>query len=230
MAAKKQRRVKVKNGEGRIRTRNQRIILRAAIKVFAKKGYDGTRISDIAKVSGLPKPNVYYYFKTKEAIYRAVIKDILTAWDKALEELDAARDPGEAIAGYISAKLEYSRKHADESKIFAYESARGAPLLTPATMRHMKEHTWERERVFDAWIKAGRMDPVSVQHLFIMLWATTQFYADVDAMARTGLDTRALSAGHFEQAEKTITRIVLKGCGIDMPAKTTPKAKPRARK
>ncbi len=50
-------------------------------------------ISEIAKVSGLPKPNVYYYFKTKEAIYKAIIKDLLAAWDKALEELDPARDP-----------------------------------------------------------------------------------------------------------------------------------------
>jgi AcrR family transcriptional regulator len=230
MAAKKQRRVKAKNGEGRIRTRNQRIIMRAAIKVFAKKGYDGTRISEIAKVSGLPKPNVYYYFKTKDAIYKAIIRDILTAWDEALEELDASRDPGEAIAGYIRAKLEYSRKHTDESKIFANESARGAPLLTPANIRHMKEHTWERERVFRAWIEAGRMDPVNIQHLFIMLWATTQFYADVDAMARAGLDTRALSAGHFEQAEQTIVRIVLKGCGIDQLAKVAQKARSRARK
>lgn len=230
MAAKKQRRAKTKNGDGRIRAYNQRIIMRAAIKVFAKKGYDGTRISEIAKVSRLPKPNVYYYFKTKDAIYRTIIKNLLAAWDKALEELDPARDPAEAIAGYIRAKLEYSRKHTAESKIFANENARGATQLTPADIRHMKEHTWERERVFRAWIDSGRMDPVDTQHLFIMLWAATQFYADFDAMARTGLDTKALAAGHFEQAAQTITRIILKGCGIDMPAQRTPRARLHARK
>jgi TetR/AcrR family transcriptional regulator len=74
------------------------------------------------------------------------------------------------------------------------------------------------------------MDPVNIEHLFIMLWATTQFYADVDAMTRTGLDTRALSAGHFEQAEQTIIRIVLRGCGIDLPATAAAKIKSRARR
>ncbi len=91
----------------------------------------------------------------------------------------------------------------------------------------MKEHTWARERVFRAWIKAGRMDPIDTQHLFIMLWATTQFYADFDAMARTGLDTKALSAKHFKEAAETITRIVLKGCGIDTPSVRGTKSRAR---
>ena len=226
MPGSAQRRKKRKNGDGRIRVRNQRIIIKAAIKVFARKGYDGTRIAEIAKVSGLPKPNIYYYFKSKEAIYRAIIKDLLAAWDKALEELDAGRDPAEAIAGYIRAKLDYSRKHRDESKIFANENVRGARHLDAADTRHIRERTRARERVLRDWIATGRMDPVATPHLFILLWAATQFYADFDAMARTGLNARALGTAHFDDAAETITRIVLKGCGIK-PRRRGSAAQPR---
>lgn len=219
MAVAHRRHQKKKNGDGRIRVRNQRIIIRAAIKVFARRGYDGTRIAEIAKVSGLPKPNIYYYFKSKEAIYDAIIKDLLTAWDTALEELDASRDPAEAIAGYIRAKLDYSRRHKDELKIFANENVRGARHLGAAAVRHIRERTRARERVFRGWIASGRMDAVKTPHLFIMLWATTQFYADFDAMARTGLDARTLGASQFAEAAETITRIILKGCGVEPPSR-----------
>ncbi len=215
MAVAQRRSKKRKSADGRIRVRNQRLIIEAAIKVFARRGYDGTRIAEIAKVSGLPKPNIYYYFRSKDAIYRAIIKDLLTAWDKALEELDPARPPAEAIAAYIRAKLDYSRRHKDESKIFANENVRGASHLGAAEIRHIRARTRERERVLKDWIAAGRMDAVETSHLFIMLWASTQFYADFDAMARTGLGGKTLTARQFDRAAETITRVILKGCGIE---------------
>lgn len=224
-----QNRAKTRNGEGRIRVRNERLIIQAAIKVFARKGYDGARISEIAKLSGLPKPNVYYYFKTKEAIYRAIVRDLIESWDKALDELDESRNPAEAIAGYIRAKIDYSRRHMEESKIFANETVRGAKLLTAADIRHMREQTKQRDRVLQKWIDAGLIDPVDTRHLFILLWATTQFYADFDSLARMALDTKTLGAVQFEQAAATITQIVLKGCGIAMPLRKSAKNSVRGR-
>ncbi len=49
-----------------IRERNKELILRAASEEFADKGFAATKTSDIAAKAGLPKPNVYYYFKSKE--------------------------------------------------------------------------------------------------------------------------------------------------------------------
>lgn len=57
-----------------IRERNKELILRAASEEFADKGFAATKTSDIAAKAGLPKPNVYYYFKSKENLYREVLK------------------------------------------------------------------------------------------------------------------------------------------------------------
>jgi hypothetical protein len=62
------------------------------------------------------------------------------------------------------------------------------------------------------------MDPVHPMHLFIMLWATTQFYADSDILATNALETRRLRPKDFADAAAVITRIVLKGCGVAEPA------------
>ena len=73
--------------EVRAREKKENKILRAAERVFVKKGFDGTRMEDIAKASGLPKPNVYYYFKTKKEIYRRIISELHDEWSKAFEEI-----------------------------------------------------------------------------------------------------------------------------------------------
>ena len=83
---------KVSGSEERIRARNEKKILKTAVQLFSRKGFDGTRIAEIAELSGLPKANVYYYFSTKEAIYTTLIESLLAGWDRALEHITADRD------------------------------------------------------------------------------------------------------------------------------------------
>ena len=201
------------NGLG-VGERSRARILDAAIEVFALKGFDGARIAEIAERSRLPKANVYYYFRTKRALYETIIDNLITEWDAALSHLDAARDPGQALGGYIRAKLEFSRRRTPQSKMFANEVVHGGRFLSSAVRRHMHAITVEKAKVFEAWTKAGLMDPVEPMHLFILLWGSTQFYADFGVMARNALGVPRLDGNHFDTAAETITQIVLKGCGV----------------
>ena len=201
--------------ERRIRARNKKAILDAAIGVFARKGYDGTSIAEIASLSGLPKANVYYYFKSKKAIYTTIIADLIDAWDAALAQLSPEREPADALKAYIHAKLEFSRKHPEQSKMFANEAVHGGRFLTRSDRAHMQAITVEKANVFRAWAKAGRMDPVHPMHFFIMLWGATQFYSDFEVLACNALEKRRLTRAEYDIAAETLTGIVLKGCGVD---------------
>ncbi|MCP4383541.1 MAG: TetR family transcriptional regulator [Hyphomicrobiales bacterium] len=202
------------NTDTRIAARNKKAILDAAIGVFTEKGYDGASIAEIATRTKLPKANVYYYFGSKEAIYRTIIDDLLGEWDKALDELTLDREPAEAIAGYIRAKLDFSRRHAAQSRMFANEAVHGGRFISRKDRAHMLAITLEKAKVFKAWAAAGKMDPVDPIHLFTMLWASTQYYADFDVLARNHLQTRRLSATDYDRAAETLVAVVLKGCGI----------------
>ena len=59
-------------------TRPQEIVA-AAFEEFAVKGYAGTRLEDVAARARVSKGLPYLYFKTKEALFRAVIKSVITA-------------------------------------------------------------------------------------------------------------------------------------------------------
>ena len=151
--------------DGRIRARNQAIILKAARQIFAARGFDGTRIAGIAAACGLPKANIYYYFESKERIYRAVIDELLAEWNRAFEHIALDRDPAEAIAAYVRAKLAYSRDNPASSKIFANENVRGARFLSRRDNQNIRRITRQKARVVEAWIAAGKMRPVDPFHL-----------------------------------------------------------------
>lgn len=54
------------------RTRNR--IVEAANHLFYRKGYNRTSFSDVVEAAGVPRGNIYYYFKTKDDILRAAVE------------------------------------------------------------------------------------------------------------------------------------------------------------
>lgn len=52
-------------------------ILEAAEEVFARYGYEGARMEQVAERAGVEKANIYYYFKGKEQLYRALMESVL---------------------------------------------------------------------------------------------------------------------------------------------------------
>lgn len=194
---------------GRIRDRNERLIIEGATRVFSRKGFEGARIAEIAGEAKLPKANVYYYFASKEAIYTAIIQDVIAGWDKALEEIRPDRDPIEALSDYVRVKLQHARRYSEESRVFASEMLAGAPFLTREDRRHMKQATTDVAAIVQTWIDERKLRPVNVRHLFIQIWAATQFYTDFDKLAHDALGVTKMSAQDFNEAAESIVRTTI---------------------
>lgn len=60
-------------------------ILRAAERVFARYGYEGARLDEIARVAKLDQPHIYYYFNGKQSLYKALIDSVITDVALALD-------------------------------------------------------------------------------------------------------------------------------------------------
>ena len=58
----------------------------AALAAFAEKGYAATRVDDVAKRAGVSKGLLYLYFKTKEELFKAVIRSFVVPRIDALTE------------------------------------------------------------------------------------------------------------------------------------------------
>src|ERR1700726_3532416 len=63
-------------------------ILAAAARIFANSGLDGARIDAIAAAAGVNKAMLYYYFKSKDLLYAAVLERHFKEWHgRAMEVL-----------------------------------------------------------------------------------------------------------------------------------------------
>jgi AcrR family transcriptional regulator len=69
-----------------IRDARRDSILRAALGVFAEKGFSFTKISDIATAAGLSHGLVYHYFPSKEAIFATLIEEMVDQFEEDLDE------------------------------------------------------------------------------------------------------------------------------------------------
>ena len=196
------------------RAENERIILKAAEKVFAEAGYGGATMQLIADVAGRPKANVHYYFQTKEQLYRRVVDRIFKIWLQAADAFDGAKGPAEGIGAYIDAKMEISRKYPHGSKVWASEVMHGAPIIQDYLEIKLVEWTKDRAEAIQNWIDQGLMDPISPRHLLYMLWATTQHYADFGHQVETLNGGAPLNDAQWEEAKTSVKRIVLKGIGV----------------
>jgi AcrR family transcriptional regulator len=70
-------------------------ILRAASRVFAKKGFVAAKISDIAREAGLSHGLVYHYFENKDGIFGAILEEKLARMRSAMAEDEAL--PGTSL-------------------------------------------------------------------------------------------------------------------------------------
>ena len=199
---------------GRIRQQNEEIILKAAEDEFARHGFKGTSMNAIALKAGLPKANLHYYFTNKLGLYIAVLSNIIELWDSTFNTLSAEDDPAQALSSYIRAKIEFSRRQPEASRVFAMEIISGGACLTEYFTQDYRTWFQGRAAVFQAWIDAGKMDPVDPVHLIFLLWGSTQHYADfATQICRVSGRTR-LTRQDMQDASDNLIRIILKGCGL----------------
>ena len=207
-----------KAGMSRIQEKNRARILEAALGEFSRFGYAGTTIEQISKAAGMSKSNLLYYFASKDAIYAAVMDQILDGWLNPLRTLDRDGDPAIELRVYIRQKLEMSAKSPDSSRLFANEVMQGAPQIKQALEQDLKKIVAEKSDVIQHWIEAGKIRKVSPVHLLFMIWATTQHYADfsaqITAVTGKGLEDRTF----FDETEVAISGIILHGLGLELPA------------
>lgn len=68
-------------------------IFQVSAKLFAEKGYNGVSMREISEGSGVTKPTIYYYFKNKEGIYKALVEKSLIDAIYALEQVTTLKLP-----------------------------------------------------------------------------------------------------------------------------------------
>lgn len=180
----------------RIQQKNRELILDAALEVFSLHGFRGATLDQIAEGAGLSKPNLLYYFPSKEEVHKALLTGLLDTWLDPLRAMNPAGEPLAEIMGYVRRKLDLARDYPRESRLFAGEILQGAPRMREAIEGDLRTLVAEKSATLSRWMDEGRIARVDPVHLIFSIWALTQHYADFDVQVRA-----VLGPGHDPFAE-----------------------------
>ena len=90
-------------------------VLRAAIRVFSKKGYDGASMREIAEAARLTKPMIYYHFKNKKDLYLYLLEIHIEPLHQTLLSQDRT-NYNNALCDYNIARAKLEKAVAKELK------------------------------------------------------------------------------------------------------------------
>lgn len=160
--------------------RSQRAILDAALGAFAETGLGGTRLDHIAEAAKVDKRLIYYYFKSKDALFLAVLEDAYRGIREAESELELdALEPIEAIRKLTEFSWNYYVAHPEFVTLINSENLHRARHLEKSTLiRDINSPLIETlgrilEKGRSQGLFRGGVDPIQ---LYISIVGLTYFY------------------------------------------------------
>src|ERR1051325_5394536 len=130
-------------------------ILRAARKVFARRGYDGATMDDVADACSIAKGTLYLYFKSKRQIYVAVLKQDLESLREATRRaIDGASSAEDRIRAFVTTRFDFCEQHRDFFRI--YNSDLSTIFVNPQpTQKDLRDFYLSQAHVLANIIKEG---------------------------------------------------------------------------
>lgn len=97
-------------------------ILDSAIKVFAEKGFGGSRVSDVARAAGVADGTIYLYFDSKDALLIAIFEEKMArVIASAEDEIKELSGPVERLRRFIRHHLEIVESHPELAEVMLVE-------------------------------------------------------------------------------------------------------------
>jgi AcrR family transcriptional regulator len=186
----------------------RRVILDAAMRVFARQGFHHCRVSDIADEAGVAYGLVYHYFKSKDEVLNELFTERWSLLLAAIDEVDAqdvpARDKLRAVANFI---VESYRHEPELMKVIIVEVTRAANSFGRT---HLPEIRRAYEKI--AKIVADGQERGEFRHDVDPLFASMWFYGAIEQLL-SGWVFELIPTGDadFERAKDMVTETICGG-------------------
>ncbi len=186
----------------------RRVILDAAVRVFARQGFHTCRVSDIADEAGVAYGLVYHYFSSKDEILDTLF---LERWDvmlAAIAEADAAQISPRAKLHAIAAFIVESYRHdPDLMKVIIVEVTRAANTFGRTHLIKIREAYRQI-----AAIVARAQEQGIFRSEITPEFAALAFYGSIEQVL-TGwiFDSLPVGAEEFERAKTLIVETICRG-------------------
>jgi TetR/AcrR family transcriptional regulator len=166
-------------------------ILKAAEQIYAESGLAGARTDAIAAAAGVNKALLYYYFKSKEGLYQAVIGSQLREFGRQVEKVLTAKGPaGPILLRYVSYHIDFIGTHPYYPRIFQRMMMEGDRTLGRIVREHSMPLMKLLVALLERGIKSGEFRRLDPEHALVSIAGLTGHYFNIAPAIRaiTGQD------------------------------------------
>jgi TetR/AcrR family fatty acid metabolism transcriptional regulator len=154
-------------------------IIEAAVRVFARKGYFNSRVSDVAREAGIAAGTIYLYFKTKEDILTTLFREkmaefVAKLWKAMADQPDAVSK----VRRLVYLHFDLLERNPELAEVVQIELRQGQKFFRGASSQEIASYFALIGSVLEEGVAAGRFRanlPVKV--------ATKMLFGAMDQMA-----------------------------------------------
>jgi TetR/AcrR family fatty acid metabolism transcriptional regulator len=187
----------------------RRLILDAAVRVFARKGYHTCRVGDIAEEAGVAHGLLYHYFVSKEEVLETVFRDTWTEVLDAFTAVEASDEsPREQLRHVAAILLRAWRRDPDLVRVLVREVARSPQVQTKV------DELGQAFKAIERIVSRGQKEGAFRSDLDPRL-ASWIFYGGIDEIL-TGWVLGQLPDGDEEvaAAERAVVEVLCEGIAV----------------
>ena len=152
-------------------------ILTAAASIFAESGLAGARTDAIAAAAGVNKALLYYYFKSKDALYLAVVGERFGEFHRrALEVLKSRQTVRATLLAFVSMHFDFICQNPQYPRLFQRCMIAGGPGLERLVREYFLPLKAKLTRLIMRGVRSGELRDVDPSNAVISLVGVTVFY------------------------------------------------------
>jgi len=179
----------------------QKAIYNSAVTLFAKNGFSATSTKDIADTAKVNKAMIYYYYESKEKLFKSIINDgILLLEDAVRLERDKNTDIKSKLKLFLSRYLENFANQPELSQIIFRESMCGGEIAKDEIINHFSSSFESIAAIIEQYDELKAFDSLFLSRT---IWGMASMF--IASHIATGKDIE------YEKLSEQITELFLHG-------------------
>lgn len=181
-------------------------IIKAALKIFAKKGFYNSKVSEIAKEAEVADGTIYLYFKNKDDILISVFEtEMKKMINNMKKELSGSHDPIEKVRMFAFQHLNMITKNQEWAEVAQVELRQSSKFMR----EYVKDHYADYLNLFAYIVREGQEKGVFKEDINTGI-AKRAFFGALDEMGRYWVLSKSKRYS-VEESAKQISDIFIRG-------------------
>lgn len=189
-----------------------RRILAAAERIFAARGLAGARTDEIAHAARVNKAMLYYYFRSKERLYRAVFENLFGQAGRMIQaEMPAKASPRETVLAFVEGYFKFRVENPNYARLMQHMMMEDPKQFRWVAREYFEQGFRRMTRVIRTGSAEGEFQPLNAEHAMLNIIAMIVFYFSGAPVNSVLLRRNALHPGAVEEHKRAVIDLLERG-------------------